>query len=103
MGLLYRKGSRPSVPQKIEREVTIVNRLGLHARPAAMFVRIASRHRAEIWVAKEGEEINGKSIMGLMMLAAGQGSKLRIRCDGPDADKAMEELEELVKAGFNEE
>jgi phosphocarrier protein len=68
-----------------------------------MFVRIASRHRAEIWVAKEGEEINGKSIMGLMMLAAGQGSKLRIRCDGPDADKAMEELEELVKAGFNEE
>ena len=103
MGLLYRKGSRPSAPQKIEKEVTIVNRLGLHARPAAMFVRIASRHRAEIWVAKEGEEINGKSIMGLMMLAAGQGSKLRIRCDGPDADKAMEELEELIKAGFNEE
>jgi phosphocarrier protein len=68
-----------------------------------MFVRIASRHRAEIWVAKEGEEINGKSIMGLMMLAAGQGSKLRIRCDGPDADKAMEELEELIKAGFNED
>ena len=103
MGLLYRKGSRPSAAQKIEKEVTIVNRLGLHARPAAMFVRIASRHRAEIWVAKEGEEINGKSIMGLMMLAAGQGSKLRIRCDGPDADKAMEELEELIKAGFNED
>ena len=103
MGLLYRKGSRPAAAQKIEKEVTIVNRLGLHARPAAMFVRIASRHRAEIWVAKEGEEINGKSIMGLMMLAAGQGSKLRIRCDGPDADKAMEELEELVKAGFNED
>jgi phosphocarrier protein len=103
MGLLYRKGSRAAPAQKIEKEVTIVNRLGLHARPAAMFVRIASRHRAEIWVAKEGEEINGKSIMGLMMLAAGQGSKLRIRCDGPDADKAMEELEELIKAGFNEE
>ena len=103
MGLLYRKGSRAAQAQKIEKEVTIVNRLGLHARPAAMFVRIASRHRAEIWVAKEGEEINGKSIMGLMMLAAGQGSKLRIRCDGPDADKAMEELEELIKAGFNED
>jgi phosphocarrier protein len=103
MGLLYRKGSRAAPAQKIEKEVTIVNRLGLHARPAAMFVRIASRHRAEIWVAKEGEEINGKSIMGLMMLAAGQGSKLRIRCDGPDADKAMEELEELIKAGFNED
>jgi phosphocarrier protein HPr len=103
MGLLYRKGSRAAPAHKIEKEVTIVNRLGLHARPAAMFVRIASRHRAEIWVSKEGEEINGKSIMGLMMLAAGQGSKLRIRCDGPDADKAMEELEELIKAGFNEE
>ena len=103
MGLLYRKGSRGAPAQKIEKELTVVNRLGLHARPAAMFVRIASRHRAEIWVAKEGEEINGKSIMGLMMLAAGQGSKLRIRCDGADADKAMEELEELIKAGFNED
>src|SRR6266481_4251344 len=103
MGLLYRKGSRAAAAQKIEKELTVVNRLGLHARPAAMFVRIASRHRAEIWVSKEGEEVNGKSIMGLMMLAAGQGSKLRIRCDGPDADKAMEELEELVKAGFNED
>jgi len=68
-----------------------------------MFVRIASRHRAEIWVSKEEEEINGKSIMGLMMLAAGQGSKLRIRYEGPDADKAMEELEELIKSGFNED
>ena len=103
MGLLYRKGSRAAAAHKIEKELTIVNRLGLHARPAAMFVRIASRHRAEIWVSKEAEEVNGKSIMGLMMLAAGQGSKLRIRCDGPDADKAMEELEELIKAGFNED
>ena len=103
MGLLYRKNSRAAAGQKIEKELTIVNRLGLHARPAAMFVRIASRHRAEIWVSKEGEEVNGKSIMGLMMLAAGQGSKLRIRCDGPDADKAIEELEELIKAGFNED
>jgi phosphocarrier protein HPr len=103
MGLLYRKSSRAAPAQKLEKELTIVNRLGLHARPAAMFVRIASRHRAEIWVAKEAEEVNGKSIMGLMMLAAGQGSKLRIRSEGPDADKAMEELEELIKSGFNED
>jgi len=103
MGLLYRKSSRAAPAQKLKKELTIVNRLGLHARPAAMFVRIASRHRAEIWVSKEEEEINGKSIMGLMMLAAGQGSKLRIRCEGPDADKAMEELEELIKSGFNED
>jgi len=103
MGLLYRKSSRAAPARKLEKELTIVNRLGLHARPAAMFVRIASRHRAEIWVSKEEEEINGKSIMGLMMLAAGQGSKLRIRCEGPDSDKAMEELEELIKSGFNED
>jgi phosphocarrier protein HPr len=103
MGLLYRKSSRAAPAQKLEKELTIVNRLGLHARPAAMFVRIASRYRSDIWVSKEGEEVNGKSIMGLMMLAAGQGSKLRIRCEGPDADKAMEELEELIKAGFNED
>src|SRR3982751_2671605 len=101
MGLLNRRASGPS--QKIEKEVTIINRLGLHARPAAMFVRIASRYRSEVWVEKEGEQINGKSIMGLMMLAAGQGSKLLIKCEGPDADKAMAELEELIQQKFNED
>jgi phosphocarrier protein HPr len=103
MGLLHRKSGRVASVQKVEKDIPITNRLGLHARPAAIFVRIASRHRAEIWVSKEGEEVNGKSIMGLMMLAAGQGSKLRIRCEGPDAEKAIEELEELIKAGFNED
>src|SRR5262250_1326589 len=103
MGLLSRRASSTSPSQKIERDVPVINRLGLHARPAAMFVRVASRYRAEVWVSKEGEEVNGKSIMGLMMLAAGQGSKLRIRCEGPDADKAMEELAALIKAGFNED
>jgi phosphocarrier protein HPr len=103
MGLLYRRASRVAPDQKIDKEIAIVNRLGLHARPAAMFVRIASRYRAEIWVSKEGEEVNGKSIMGLMMLAAGQGSKLRIRAEGPDADKAVEELEGLINAKFNED
>jgi phosphocarrier protein HPr len=103
MGLLYRRANRATPDQKIDKEIAIVNRLGLHARPAAMFVRIASRYRCEIWVSKEGEEVNGKSIMGLMMLAAGQGSKLRIRAEGPDADKAVEELEELINAKFNED
>jgi len=103
MALLYRRANRTAAVQKIEKEIPIVNRLGLHARPAAMFVRIASRYRSEIWVSKEGEEVNGKSIMGLMMLAAGQGSKLRIRCEGLDAEKAMEELEALINAKFNEE
>ena len=101
MGLLNRKSSGPAL--KIEKEIAIVNRLGLHARPAAMFVRIASRYRSEVWVEKEGEQINGKSIMGLMMLAAGQGSKLTIRCEGPDADKMLEELEDLIQKKFNED
>jgi phosphocarrier protein HPr len=103
MGLLYRRASHTATARKVEKDIPITNRLGLHARPAAMFVRIASRYRSEIWVSKEGEEVNGKSIMGLMMLAAGQGSKLRIRCEGPDADKAMEELEQLIGAGFHED
>ena len=101
MGLLHRKPHGHG--DKIEKEVTIVNRLGMHARPAAMFVRIASRFRAEIWVEKEGEQINGKSIMGLMMLAAGQGSKLLIRCEGPDASEALHELEQLIAGKFNED
>src|SRR5260370_29683948 len=103
MGLLSRRAKRAASSQKMEKEMSIVNRLGVHARPAAMFVWIASRYRSEIWVVKEGEEVNGKSIMGLMMLAAGQGSKLRIRCEGPDADQAIEELEQLINARFNED
>ncbi len=102
MGLLNRKSAGSSA-QKVEKELTIVNRLGLHARPAAMFVRVASRYRAEVWVQKEGENVNGKSIMGLMMLAAGQGSKLQIRCEGPDAEKALADLEELIQSKFNED
>ena len=101
MGLLNRRSA--GTGQKIEKEITVINRLGLHARPAAMFVRIANRYRSEVWVEKEGEQINGNSIMGLMMLAAGQGSKLIIRCEGPDADKVMEELEDLILKKFNEE
>jgi len=103
MGLLNRKSNSAGRGLKIEKDITVVNRLGLHARPAAMFVRISSRFRAEIWVSKEGEEVNGKSIMGLMMLAAGQGSKLHIRAEGADADKAVEELETLINSRFNED
>ena len=103
MGLLNRKTSSTERGDRCEKELTIVNRLGMHARPAAMFVRIASRYRCEIWVEKDGEEINGKSIMGLMMLAAGQGSKLRVRCEGPDARDALCELEQLIAGRFSEE
>src|SRR5690349_14871785 len=103
MGLLNRKTGAGASAQKAEKEVTIVNRLGLHARPAALFVKVASRFRAEAWVKKENEEANGKSIMGSMMLAARQGSKWQIRCDGPDAERALEEVEALIKGKFNED
>jgi phosphocarrier protein HPr len=99
MGLLNKR----TASEKIQKEVTVQNKLGLHARPAAMFVREANKHRAEIWVEKDGEQVNGKSIMGLMMLAAGQGTKLLISAEGADAEKAVRELEKLIERRFEEE
>lgn len=87
----------------LTKELTIANKSGIHARPAAMFVKIANRFGCDIFVEKDGEKINGKSIMGLMMLAAGQGSKLRIRAEGPDAAQALIDIEELIQSRFNEE
>ncbi|PYI89066.1 MAG: HPr family phosphocarrier protein [Verrucomicrobia bacterium] len=103
MGLLNRKTGADARTQRVEKEIAIVNRLGLHARPAALFVKVASRYRSDVWVKKENEEVNGKSIMGLMMLAAGQGSKLQVRCEGPDAARALDEIEQLINARFNED
>jgi phosphocarrier protein len=102
MGLLGKKAAAEN-SNKITRELTILNRLGLHARPSAMFVKICSRHKCDIWVEKDGEQVNGKSIMGLMMLAAGQGSKLRVTCEGSDAEKALEEIEGLILRRFDED
>jgi phosphocarrier protein len=87
----------------LTREMTVVNKLGIHARPAALFVKTANRFACEIVVEKDGEKVNGKSIMGLMMLAAGPGSKLKVHCDGNDASKALHELEELLKRKFDED
>ena len=89
--------------QKLAREVTVLNRQGIHARPSAAFVKLASQHPCEVLIEKDGETINGKSIMGLLMLAAGPGSKLTIICEGPDAEKALEKLAELVLSKFGEE
>jgi phosphocarrier protein HPr len=85
------------------REIIVVNKLGIHARPAAMFVKTANRFACDIFVEKDGEKINGKSIMGLMMLAAGPGSKLTIHANGTDATAAIAEIEALVKRKFDEE
>ncbi len=84
-------------------ELTIQNRNGLHARPAAMFVKTASRYQSDIWVEKDGEQVNGKSIMGLMMLAAGKGSKLKIQADGADAEDVLRDLTKLIDSSFGEE
>ncbi len=86
----------------VERVVRIQNRLGLHARPAAEFVKLSSRFRSHVSVEKDGLEVNGKSIMGVMMLAAECGSSLRIRATGPDSDRAVDALVGLVESGFGE-
>lgn len=86
----------------IEREARIVNPLGMHARPAAEFVKVAGRFTSAVEVRKDNLAVNGKSIMGVMMLAAECGSSLCIKTDGEDAAEAMEALLALVADGFNE-
>jgi phosphocarrier protein HPr len=88
---------------RITKELVVTNKLGIHARPAALFVRTANRFDCDIFVEKDGEKVNGKSIMGLMMLAAGPGSKLMLHAEGGDAAHAAVELEALVKRKFDEE
>ncbi len=96
MGLLSRKLTA-------SREVEIINKLGMHARPCSKFVRVAGAFKSEIWVSKDDERVNGKSIMGLMMLAAGQGSRLLISCEGADAGEALDALEKLILGKFDED
>jgi phosphocarrier protein len=85
------------------KELVVTNKAGIHARPAAMFVKTANRFGSDIFVEKDGEKINGKSIMGLMMLAAGPGSKVTLHVKGADAAAALAELEALVQRKFDEE
>jgi phosphocarrier protein HPr len=88
---------------RITKELVVTNKLGIHARPAALFVKTANRFECEIFVEKDGERVNGKSIMGLMMLAAGPGSKLLVLAEGEDAAKAVVEIEALIKRKFDED
>ena len=83
--------------------VRIVNRLGLHARPAAHFVRLAAQFASDIYVSRGSMEVNGKSIMGVMMMAAEQGAEIEIRAEGEDAEKAVGDLVALVERGFDED
>ena len=88
--------------ERIERQVEIVNPLGFHARPAAEFVRLAASFRCDLWLEKDGVEVNAKSIMGVLMLAAEKGSQLMIRAKGADADDALTALGDLIAGGFEE-
>ena len=86
----------------MERTVEIVNRNGLHARPAAEIVKLSSRFNCEITIVRDDLEVNGKSIMGVMMLAAEYGSNILVRANGPDAEQAVNAIAELVAAKFGE-
>ncbi len=85
------------------KDFQVLNKLGIHARPAAMFVKTANRFSCDIFVEKDGEKVNGKSIMGLMMLAAGPGSKVTVHAHGHDASQALAEIETLINRKFDEE
>ncbi len=83
--------------------ITIINKLGLHARAAAKFVKLASRFRSNIDLVRENHTVNGKSIMGIMMLAASQGTELLLQVEGDDADEALTALTELINNRFDED
>ena len=87
---------------RAERTFVIVNALGLHARAAAQLVQIANRFRSEIHVEKDGSSVNGKSIMGVLTLAAAKGSSVTVTCDGDDAEVAMTALAKVIENGFGE-
>ena len=92
-----------SMESNLSQTFTIKNKLGLHARAAALFVQLSNKFTSEILVEKNGQEVNGKSIMGILILAATQGSKITVRADGEDAKAAMEALGGLIDNGFGEE
>ena len=85
-----------------ERKVQIINKAGLHARPAAEIVKLAAKYASDITVVREDLEVNGKSIMGVMMIAAECGSTLQLKAEGPDAAEALDALERLIESKFGE-
>ncbi|MDQ5978588.1 MAG: phosphocarrier protein HPr [Verrucomicrobiota bacterium] len=86
----------------LTKELLVQNKMGIHARPAAMIVRVTNKFKAEVHVEKDDEQVNGKSIMGLMMLAAARGSKVKFVATGPDAEQMLTELDALFAKKFDE-
>jgi phosphocarrier protein len=86
----------------ISKDFTINNKLGLHARPSAQITQAASRFSSDVWISKNGRRVNAKSIMGVMMLAAGQGSVLTVEADGPDEAQVIDAIGDLITTGFGE-
>jgi phosphocarrier protein len=89
--------------KEIKKEIKITNSLGLHARPASLFVKLAMNFESDIIVEKDGEQVNGKSLMGLLMLAAASGSVIRISAKGEDCEDALKAIIELIEKKFEEE
>jgi phosphocarrier protein HPr len=98
---MNKSDATPAV-QPLVKELVVQNKMGIHARPAAMIVRITNKFKAEVFVEKDEEQVNGKSIMGLMMLAAGKGSKVKFLATGDDAAAMLAELDALFARKFDE-
>jgi phosphocarrier protein len=98
---MNKSDATPTAPQ-LSKELVVQNKMGVHARPAAMIVRITNKYKADVFVEKDDEQVNGKSIMGLMMLAAGKGSKVKFIATGDDAAAMLTELEALFAKKFDE-
>ncbi len=92
----------PDSKPTCEKKFTVKNKLGLHARPAATFVQMANKFQSDIFIRKGRQKVNGKSIMGLMTLAAGPGSQVVVTVEGPDAQKAIDSIEKLFESNFGE-
>ncbi|TFV98668.1 HPr family phosphocarrier protein [Oxalobacteraceae bacterium OM1] len=86
----------------VQQELEIINKLGLHARASAKLTQLAGKFQSEVWIAKNGRKVNAKSIMGVMMLAAGKGSKVMLEAEGPDDKAAVDALTALIQDKFGE-
>ncbi len=94
--------STTTAPKTLTKELLVQNKMGIHARPAAMIVRVTNKFKSEVYVEKDEEQVNGKSIMGLMMLAAAKGSTVKFVATGPDAEQMLTDLEALFARKFDE-